>query len=65
MLALASRKRYIALYVLCATGGGYLAESYAERLPKASIGTSCVRFTRLADVDTTVLTELPADAAGV
>jgi hypothetical protein len=50
-----------------------LAESYAKRLPKASIGTSCVRFTRPADVDTAVLTELiaeaarlgPADAAGV
>jgi len=73
LLGLASQKRYISLYVLCSTGGRYLAESYAERLPKASIGKSCVRFARLSDVDADVLAELvseaarlgPADAAGV
>lgn len=72
VLALASQKRYISLYVLCATDGRYLAERYADRLPKASIGKSCVRFARLSDVDTDVLAELvgeaarlgPADAAG-
>jgi hypothetical protein len=65
LLGLAARKRYISLYVLCATGGRYLAESYAERLPKASVGKSCVRFTRLADVDTAVLGELIAEAARI
>jgi Domain of unknown function (DU1801) len=34
LLALSSRKRYISLYVLCTTDGGYLAEQYAGRLPK-------------------------------
>ena len=63
LLGLASQKRYISLYVLCATGGRYLAESYVERLPKASVGKSCVRFTRLADIDTAVLGELIAEAA--
>jgi hypothetical protein len=72
LIALAAQKRYISLYVLCSVDGGYLAERYVDRLPKASIGKSCVRFTRLADVDEGVLRELvgeaarigPADAAG-
>jgi len=63
LLGLASQKRYISLYVLCANGGRYLAESYAERLPKASVGKSCVRFARLSDVDSAVLAELVAEAA--
>src|SRR5687768_16194496 len=40
-------KRYLSLYLLCASGGRYLAERCADRLPKASIGLSCLRFTRL------------------
>jgi hypothetical protein len=72
LLALAAQKRHIALYVLCSVDGGYLAERYADRLPRASVGKSCVRFTRLAAVDGAVLRELvgeaarlgPADAAG-
>jgi hypothetical protein len=63
LLGLASQKRYISLSILCANGGRYLAESYAERLPKASVGKSCVRFTRLANVDTAVLAELVTEAA--
>jgi hypothetical protein len=31
---------------------------YAGRLPKASIGTSCIRFERLSDADTGVLAEI-------
>ena len=63
LLGLASQKRYISLYVLCASDGAYLAESYAERLPKASVGRSCVRFARLSDVDTAVLADLVSEAA--
>ena len=63
LLGLASQKRYISLYVLCSNGGRYLAESYAERLPKASVGKSCVRFARLSDVDPAVLAELVTEAA--
>jgi uncharacterized protein YdhG (YjbR/CyaY superfamily) len=63
LLALSSRKRYISLYVLCTTDAGYLAEQYAERLPKADIGKSCVRFTRAAAVDRDALRQL-IDEAG-
>jgi|tagenome__1003787_1003787.scaffolds.fasta_scaffold19205453_2 hypothetical protein len=65
LIALAAQKRYLSLYVLCSVDGGYLAERYADRLPKASIGKSCVRFTRLADVDEGVLRELVAEAARI
>ena len=51
LVALSSRKNYISLYVLCTDEGGYLAEQYVDRLPKASIGKSCVRFKRTDDID--------------
>jgi hypothetical protein len=57
-IGLASQKRYISLYVTAADGGSYLAEAYRERLPKADIGKSCVRFKRLADLDREALVEL-------
>jgi hypothetical protein len=65
LVALASRKNYISLYVLAADERGYLAEQYVERLPKASIGKSCVRFKRLSDVDLDVVRELIADAGRI
>lgn len=63
LLALASHKRYISLYVLCSVDGRYLAETFVERLPRASIGKSCVRFARLSDVDLDVITDLVREAA--
>jgi Domain of unknown function (DU1801) len=62
LVALSSRKQYISLYVLCADERGYLAERYAERLPKTSIGKSCVRFKRTSDVDLDALRDLLVDA---
>ena len=63
-IALASQKRYISLYISPAgERGRYLAESYADRLPKADIGRSCVRTKRLSDVDEGALTELIREAA--
>ena len=43
--------------------GAYLAESYVDRLPNASIGKSCVRFKRTSDVDLDTMRELIAEAA--
>ncbi|WP_345384552.1 DUF1801 domain-containing protein [Pseudonocardia yuanmonensis] len=63
LIGLAAQKRHLSLYVLCAIDGRYLAETYADRLPGASIGKSCVRFTSLAKVDREVLRELVATAA--
>ena len=64
LLGLASRKRYISFYVVAEDGkGGYLAESYRDRLPKADIGRSCVRFKRLEDLDEKVLRAMIRAAA--
>ena len=65
LIALSSRKKSISLYVLSADESGYLAERYVERLPKASIGKSCVRFKRTDDVDLGVLRELLEDAGRI
>lgn len=65
LISLASNKNYISVYVLCVTDGEYLAARYAQRLPKASIGKSCVRFRRTSDIDLTALAELVAEAARI
>ncbi len=43
----------------------FVAERYRERLPKASIGKSCVRFKRLSDLDQNDLKELIRECAEV
>ena len=63
VVGLASNKRYISLYVAGEVDGGPLAEAFAPRLPKASIGKSCVRVRRAADLDPDVLVELLREAA--
>ncbi|MFJ7217012.1 DUF1801 domain-containing protein [Amycolatopsis sp. NPDC098790] len=62
-MSLAARKNHVSLYVSCVVGDRYLPEAFAERLPGASVGKSCVRFKRLSDVDTEVLKELLRAAA--
>ena len=62
-VSVAERKHGISLYVLALTEDGrYLAESRADRFPKASIGKSCVRFKRLDDLDEAELRDLLAEA---
>jgi hypothetical protein len=58
LIALASQKNYISVYVCCEQNGTYLAEEYKDKLPKASIGKSCIRFKALKDIDLSVLTEI-------
>ena len=57
-IGLASNKATISLHVLAADESGYLAEAYKDRLPRADIGKSCVRFKDLGDVEIGVLREL-------
>ena len=65
LVSLASNRNYISVYVVCVVDGEYLAGRYAERLPKASIGKSCVRFKRTSDIDLAALEELVAEAARI
>jgi Domain of unknown function (DU1801) len=62
-LSVAERKHGISLYVLALTADGeYLAESRADRFPKASVGKSCIRFKRLDDLDGAELRDLLVEA---
>ena len=65
LISLASNKAYISIYVNCVADDAYIAESYRERLPKASIGKSCVRFKRTSDLDLDALSELISEAARI
>jgi len=62
VISLASNRQYISLYVSATVRGRYLAETYRDRLPKASIGRSCVRFRKIEDLDLKALKQLLADA---
>jgi hypothetical protein len=62
-LSIASNASYISLYCFAADDQGYVAERYVDRLPKAKIGKSCVRFKRLADLDEKALVALVEETA--
>lgn len=51
VIALASQKQYISLYLMAVEDGVYLAEANKARLGKVSVGKCCIRFKRLADLD--------------
>ncbi len=57
-IGIANNKQYISLYCCAADENGYVAEQYKDRLPRASIGKSCVRFKRLSDLDEEILKDL-------
>lgn len=58
VIGLANQKRYVSLYICAAVNGEYLAEANADRLGKVSVGKSCIRFTKLANLDLDVVREL-------
>jgi hypothetical protein len=62
-LSIASNASYISLYCFASDAKGYVAERYVDRLPKASIGKSCVRFKKLGDLDQEVLVALIKETA--
>lgn len=65
ILLVASNKQKVSLYVSAADDRGYLAEAYADRLGKVSCGKSCIRFSRLDDLDLDALRDLLREAARV
>jgi hypothetical protein len=63
VIGLAPQKNYLSLYVCMVRDGKYLPELYAERLGKVSVGKSCIRFKKLADLNMTAVEEIVAEAA--
>lgn len=51
LVALAAQKNHLALYVMAVEDGEYVAEKYADKLGKVSVGKSCIRFKNYADLD--------------
>lgn len=63
-IGLASQKNYISIYV-CAIDhkiGKYLAEIYAEDLKPASVGKSCIRYKKAADIKWPALKKIIKEA---
>lgn len=58
LVALASQKNYISLYICSIENNTYIAEKYKDKLPKASIGKSCIRFKTLEDIDLSTLSDI-------
>src|SRR5688572_29359690 len=55
LIALASQKNYISVYICASDGKQYVPEKYKESFPKANIGRSCIRFKKIEDIDLEVL----------
>lgn len=55
IIALASQKNYISVYVCGTKDGKYVAETHTKDFPKASIGKSCIRFKKSEDIDLKLL----------
>lgn len=51
VIALASQKNYISLYVCAIDKGEYIAEKYKNELGRVSVGKSCIRFKKLEDLN--------------
>lgn len=58
IISLASQKNYISIYACAVEGNKYVAEKYKDKLPKASIGRSCIRFKKIEDIDLDILKEI-------
>jgi hypothetical protein len=63
VVGLANQKRYVSVYLCAVVDGEYLAEANASRLGKVSVGKSCIRFTKLEQLDLGVLAELVRQSA--
>lgn len=50
VIALASQKNYMSLYICALEDSAYIAEKYAKELGNVSVGKSCIRFKRLDDL---------------
>jgi hypothetical protein len=58
VIALASQKNYISIYVCAVKGGEYIAEKHKKELGKVSVGRSCIRFKKVEDVNLKALEKL-------
>ncbi len=58
LIGLARQKRHYSIYVNAVHDGLYLSRSYADRLGGVELGSGCIRFRRIDDLDLDVLAEM-------
>lgn len=58
VIALASQKNYLSLYVCAVDKGEYIAEKHKKTLGKVSVGKSCIRFKKLEDLNIPALKKI-------
>jgi len=63
VIALASQKNYISVYVCAVKNGKYVAELHRRDFPNASIGKSCIRIKALQDINLKKLAVVLREAA--
>lgn len=63
IVAIASQKNYVSVYVCALKDGEYLAEKYEKDLGKVSVGKSCIRFKKLEDLNLKTLEKVIKQAA--
>ena len=63
VIALASQKNYISIYVCAVEGGKYIAEKYKSKLGHVSVGRSCIRFKKITDINLEALADVLKRAA--
>ncbi len=63
VIALASQKNYISVYICAVVEGRYVAETFKDQLGKVSVGKSCIRFKTVKDINMDVLKTVLKKAA--
>lgn len=63
VIALASQKNYMSVYVCAVVHGKYLAETYKKDLGNVSVGKSCIRFKKIDDLHLPTLKKVIKAAA--
>lgn len=57
-VGLAANKTGMSIYMCVGDKNGYLPEQAKERIGKATVGRSCIRFKKLSDINLPVVEEL-------
>jgi uncharacterized protein YdhG (YjbR/CyaY superfamily) len=65
VIALASQKNHISVYICATDGGEHLPERNKDRLGKVSVGRGCIRFKKIEDLDLEAMRDLVKEAAAL
>ncbi len=57
-VGLSANKTGISIYICAGDANGYFPEQARDRIGKASVGRSCIRFKKLSDINMDVIREL-------